>query len=195
MQTKTKTKAITGMVAMLLIASVLFAYPAFAAQSSTTTSASTQISAASRAANAQNQIAKPSGEGFRPDLKVGSTITYTTVSGIYWTPGNRDQNGSASLALEYTVTGVFNRGFALTLTAGSITLGNTTYALTSGSAELGPHGEFMVGQAAGANGFQFITRINNLGNFGSASFATIRIDLNNGSAQYYLRAMTTVVVA
>ncbi len=192
---QTKTKAITGMVAMLVIVSVLFAYPAFAAQSSTTTSASTQIPPASNKANAPNHLARPSGDGFRPDLKVGSTITYTTLSGIYWTPGNRDQNGSASVALEYTVTGVFNRGFSLTLTAGSITLGNTAYALTSGSAELGPHGEFIVGQAAGANGFQFITRINNLGSFGSASYATIHIDLNSGSAEYYLRAMTTVVVA
>ncbi len=192
---QTKTKAITGMVAMLVIASVLFAYPAFAAQSSTTTSASTQISAASTAANAQFAKERGDDHGFRPDLKVGSTLTYTTLSGTYRTPGDRNQSGSASVALEYTVTGVFNRGYALTLTAGSITLGNTTYALTSGSAELGPHGEYMVGQAAGANGFQFITKINNLGNFGSASYATIHIDLNNGSAQYYLRAMTTVVVA
>ncbi len=188
---QTKTKAITGTVAMLVIASVLFAYPAFAAQGSATTTAS-QIPSTT---NQSHSVDKWNGHSGRPDLKVGSVITYTTESGTYWPPGQRDQNASAAVSLEYTVTGVFNRGYSLSLTAGSVTLGNTTYALSSGSAQLGPHGEFMVGQATGSNGLQFILRINNLGNFGKANYATIGIDLNNGSAQYYLRAMTTVTVA
>jgi hypothetical protein len=99
------------------------------------------------------------------------------------------------VALQFTVTGVFQRGYALSLTSGTITIGANTYSLTSGSAELGPYGEYMVGQATGSNGFQSIFRINNLGNYGTASYATIHMDLNNGSSEYFLRAMTTVVVA
>ena len=192
---QTKMKALTGTVAMLVIASVLFAYPAFAAQA--TTSTTTASSGLTSTANKTTPVHKCNGDGLcgRPDLKVGSVITYTTQSGTYWPPGHRDQNASASVSLEYTVTGVFNQGYSLTLTAGSVTLGDKTYALSSGSAELGPHGGHMIGQATGQDGLQLILHINNLGNFGKNNYATIGIDLNNGSAQYYLRAMTTFTVA
>ena len=181
------------MVAMLVIASVLFAYPAFATQGTTTTSTSTQVSST---ASQQVPISSIDCDHCkRPNLHVGSTLTYATVSGIYWTPGHPNQNGSASVALQFTVTGVFDRGYSLSLTSGTITIGANTYSLSSGSAELGPYGEYMVGQATGSNGFQSIFRINNLGNFGTASYATIHMDLNNGSSEYFLRAMTTVTVA
>jgi hypothetical protein len=187
---QTKTKAITGVVAMLVIASVLFAYPAFASQSSTSSNYNNTTTTA-----AQTAAIKCGANCNRPDLKIGSVITFTTASGTYWPPGHRDKNSSAAATLEYTVTGVFNNGYSLSLTAGSVTLGDTNYSLTSGSAELGPHGGLMVGQAAGANGFQLLSRITNLGNFGSANYAIVGMDVNNGSAQFYLRVMATVVVA
>jgi len=199
---KTKTKAITGMAAMLVIASLLFAYPAFASQGSgiaANTSQAQAVSSTTTTTSNTQQLpasnAKACAHCKRPDLHVGSTLTYTTLSGIYWTPGHPNENGTGAVSLQFTVTGVFDKGYSLSLTSGTIALGATTYSLSSGSAELGPYGEFMVGQLAGSGGFQAIFRVNNLGNFGSASYATIRMDLNNGSGEYYLRAMTTVAVA
>src|SRR2546427_13120195 len=114
---QTKTKALTGTVAMLVIASVLFAYPAFAAQA--TTSSTTTSSDVTSIATKTTPVHKCNNDGpcGRPDLKVGSVITYTRQSGTDWPPGHRNQNASASVSLEYTVTSVFNQRYSLSLTA------------------------------------------------------------------------------
>ncbi len=174
-----------GMVGILALASILLAYPVMAAQQQTSTSSQTPT---------LSSLARP-GDKDRLDLKVGQTITISTVAGKYRAAGNANETGTATASLTLKVTGAFKHGYALSITGGTITLGNTSYTVTGGSAELGPYGRHMVGQGTGDNGAQFLFHGRGVGNFNGNEYAILRVDFSSGSAEYLAQFLVTESIA
>jgi hypothetical protein len=185
---KTSTKiaslgAAVGIVAALLALSgaltPVFAASPQAANSTSTTAAST--------ANI-------------PGLTVGQTITITSTSGHFHVVGNRSETGPASGTVTLTVTGKFANGYSLSITTGSLDVNGTTYAIASGSAEMGPYAHHMVGQgttvpavtAAGTTtSGTFLMRSTAHGSF-AGEYATATLDLQTGATEYAISLIGTV---
>lgn len=174
-----------GMVGILALASILLAYPAMAVQQETSTSSQTQV---------LSSLARP-GDKDRLDLSVGQTITITSVAGRYRAVGDTNETGTATASLTLQVTGAFKHGYALSITVGTITLGNATYTVTGGSAELGPYGRHMVGQGTGDNGAQFLFHGRGVGDLNGNEYAILRVDFSNGSAEYLAQFLVTASIS
>jgi hypothetical protein len=177
----TKKIALASTVGAFAAMALLFAYPAMAAPSGATQSPNVQQLL-------QHSASMPSQ---RIQLSPGQTITLTSVAGGYWVAGDRNSNGTASGSMTLQVSGAFAGGYALTVTGGSLTINGTTYAISTGSSELGPFGVYMVGHAqAGTAQFLFIDR--DLGRFGSANYGVLRVDFNDGTSEFAARLLVTV---
>lgn len=176
----TKKIAIASTVGVFAVMAMLFAGPALAASGTPST------------AQLQQMLQHPQYATLdRIQLAPGQTITLTSVAGGYWVVGDRSVNGTASGTMTLQVSGAFRGGFALTVTGGSLDINNTTYAISAGSAELGPYGVHMVGQGqAGTAQFLFVNR--DLGKFGNANYAILRVDLKDGSSEFAARLLVTV---
>jgi hypothetical protein len=184
---KTKVTAI-GMGALLVMVALAFALPAMAATPGNLgTSANGSIQTAANTASQNRPHPTPD----KISLTTGQTITLTSIEGGYRQVGNPSVNGTASGTIQLTVTGVFSHGYALSVTSGTVTVGSQTYTLTSGSAELGPYGRDMVGQAAGS-GVQLLFHARSIGSFGSIHNAVVRVDLSNGTTENIVRLLVTV---
>ena len=169
---RTKKIAFATTVAATLMV-LLFALPAIAASSSTTTN------------NASNKA----------DLALGQTITMTSISGGYKELSTPSINGTATGSVSLQVTGVFKRGYALEVTGGTLSFGGTTYAISSGSAELGPYGVHMVGQAQAGSSAQLLFAARNLGAFGTSKYGILRVDLISGANEFGVRLLVTITTS
>jgi hypothetical protein len=135
-----------------------------------------------------------------PGLTVGQTITISSTSGHFYVVGDKSETGPASGTVTLTVTGKFAGGYSLSITSGSLGVNGTTYAIASGSAEMGPHAHHMVGQgittpAASASGNttsgSFLMRATARGSF-AGEYATATLDLQTGATEYIISLIGTV---
>jgi len=179
----TKKMAIASTVGAFAVLALLFAYPAMAA--SPTSSQNPNI--------AQMLHSSAYSPSQRIQLTDGQTITLTSVAGGYWVVGDRASNGTASGSMTLQVSGSLTGGYILSVTGGSFNIDSTTYAISSGSAQLGPHGVYMVGNGqAGTAQFLFLDR--NLGKFGSTNYGVLRVDLKDGTSEFAARLLVTISV-
>ena len=177
----TKKIAVASTIGVFAVMALLVAYPAMAA-SAATPQGSNIHQLLQRSAYMRSQSIQ---------LTEGQTITLTSVAGGYWVVGDRASNGTASGTLTLQVSGSLTGGYILTVTGGSFSINGTTYAVSGGSAELGPHGAYMVGNGqAGTGQFLFLDR--NLGRFGSTSYGVLRVDLQDGASEFAARLLVTV---
>jgi hypothetical protein len=126
-----------------------------------------------------------------PGLTVGQVINITSTQGHFKVVGE-SENGTASAAVTFTVTGKFAGGYTLSITAGNLSVNGTTYTISSGSAETGPHAHRMVGQGTAATvgttsgtaaSGAFLMRATARGTFGG-EYATMSLDLQSGTTEY-----------
>lgn len=176
----TKKIAVVSTLGALAVVAMLFAYPAMASSAGTPQNTSVQ-QLLRHSANTPSQ---------KIQLSVGQTITLTSVAGGSWVIGDRASNGTASGAMTLQVTGVLSGGYAISVTGGTLNINGTAYTISSGSAELGPYGRFVVGQGqAGTATFLFLDR--NLGKFGSTGYGVLLVDLKGGSSEFAARLLVT----
>ncbi len=121
-----------------------------------------------------------------PGLTVGQVVNITSTQGHFRVVGDKSVNGTASGAVTFTVKGKFAGGYSLSITSGSLNVNGTTYTISSGSAEAGPHAHRMVGQGTatvGATSGAFLMRATARGTFGG-EYATMSLDLQSGTTEY-----------
>jgi hypothetical protein len=135
-----------------------------------------------------------------PGLTVGQVFTIASTQGHFYVVGDKSENGTASGTMTFTVTGKFAGGYSLSITTGSIDVNGTTYAVSSGSAESGPHAHHMVGQgstatvgttSATATSGAFLMRATARGTFGG-EYATMSLDLQSGTTEYAIFLVGTI---
>jgi hypothetical protein len=177
----TKKIAIASTVGVFAVMALLFAYPAMASSVSTPQRPNLQQLLV-RSAYMNSQTIQ---------LSNGQTITLTSVAGGYWVIGNRDVNGTASGSLAFQVSSALTGGYVLTVTGGSLTINGSTYAVSSGSAMLGPHGVYVVGNGQAGNA-QFLFLDRDLGRFGSTNYGVLRVDLKDGASEFGVRLLVTI---
>ncbi len=177
----TKKIAIASTLGALAVVALLAAYPALASSTAAPQNLSqSQLLLRSAYMSAQ-----------KIQLTSGQTITLASVAGGYWVVGERAANGTASGTITLQVTGDLTAGYILSVTGGSISVNGTTYTVSSGSAELGPHALYIVGQGqAGTAQFLFLDR--NLGKFGNTDYGVLRVDLKDGSSEFAARLLVTI---
>lgn len=117
------------------------------------------------------------------NIPVGQAITITSTQGRYFLVGTPSDNGTASGTLTFTVTGKLTAGYTLSLTGGSVTIGSTTYTLTSGTAQMDRGASGITGQGATTPAGQFILRATARGSF-AGSTGSVSLDLMSGSSEY-----------
>jgi hypothetical protein len=179
---KTKSLAMATVVGAVAVVALLFAYPAMASSTSVPQNPSIQQLV-------QQLQSRPAQ---KLQLSVGQTLVLTSVAGGYKQVGDSAVNGTATGTMTLKVTGTFTAGYSLSITSGTISLGGTTYAVSGGSAELGPYGAHMVGQGQAGSTAQFLFTATNLGRFGSTAYGVLRIDLTNGLSEFAVRLLVTI---
>ncbi len=180
MNTK-KRVAIASIIGALAVMALVVAYPAMASSAGAPQNY-TSGQLLQRSAHLGSQEIQ---------LTAGKTITLTSVTGGYWVVGGRDVNGTATGTVTLQVSGGLKSGYILAVTGGSFTINGTTYTISSGSAELGPRGLYMVGNGqAGTAQFLFLDR--DLGRFGSTNYGVLRVDLKDGTSEFAARLLVTI---
>ncbi len=196
----TKTLAATAILALMLtgIATVAFAHtnPTFSSntQNHDQTSASGTVqSKDSEKKNGEHGDHDDSGHGRDHrralDLKVGDTITLSNLEGRFRQVGNQSVRGNASGSFTFTVTGVFKSGYTLSMTSGTIVIGDQTYTVNGGSLQGGPHGRSLVGQGTAGSGVQFLIHTVVHGKT-AATNGMVMLDLQNGTTEYMVHLRT-----
>jgi hypothetical protein len=182
--TTRNTKIATLGAAALIVASFLALSGALAPVLAATATSHTSPSTATVATTSSGTI---------PGLSVGQVITITGTEGHYYVVGDKAENGTASGALTFTVTGRFAGGYSLSITSGSLTVNGTTYTVSSGSTEMGHYAHHMVGQGTvtGTATGAFLMKATARGTFGG-EYATMSLDLKSGAAEYALFLVGTV---
>ena len=177
----TKKIAIASTVVAFAVMALVIAFPAMAASAG-----------APQGYNTRQLLQHSAYLNSQPiQLTSGQTITLTSVAGGYWVVGDRNVNGTASGSMTLQVSGDLTGGYILSVTGGSLNINGTTYTISSGSAELGPHGLCMVGNGqAGTAQFLFLDR--NLGRFGTTSYGVLRVDLKGGSSEFAARLLVNI---
>lgn len=195
---KTAKVAAIGAVSVFAMVALLLAYPAMAATQAASLSPTVPLTGTSLASTSTSNtsiIPQPSA------LSAGQTISFTSTSGKYVAIGNHSETGTASGSVTFTVTGAFQGGYALSITAGSLVIGSNTYAITSGSAEMGPHEAHLVGQgavvgsgASSATG-SFLVAAGAHANFAGQTYNTLRFDITVGGTQYGVVLLATSAIS
>ena len=177
----TKKIAVASTLGAVAVVALLFAYPAMAAPAGSPQNPNAQ----------QLYIHSAHSHAQKIQLSVGQTVTLTSVAGDYWVVGDPGSNGTASGSMTLQVTGALSGGYTISVSGGALAINGTTYAISGGSAELGPYGRFVVGQGqAGSSTFLFLDR--DLGKFGTANYGVLRIDLQSGSSEFAARLLMTI---
>ncbi|HXW95449.1 MAG TPA: hypothetical protein VEJ19_07070 [Nitrososphaerales archaeon] len=179
----TKKIAIASIVGAFAVMALLVAYPAIAASPSASQSTSPSKLLQQSVTMASQKI----------QLTDGQTITLSSVAGGWWVIGDRADNGTATGTMTLQVTGVLKGGYIISVTGGSFNINGTTYGISSGSAELGPHRIYMVGNGQ-AGSAQFLFQDRSLGKFGSTGYGVLRVDLKDGTSEFAARLLVTVTV-
>jgi hypothetical protein len=187
---QTKKIALAGIAGLVVAFAFLAVYPAVAAYPSTGASQTPVASQGQIQVNSQSV-----GSLTKISFTSGQTITFTSTAGGYFVVGNQDINGSASGTLTLKVNGVLQGGYVVSVTGGTISVGGTSFTITSGSSEIGPYGKHMVGQGTASDGTFFLFREQSIGSFGSAQYGILRFDLSNGTTQYSVRLLVTAATA
>ncbi len=118
------------------------------------------------------------------NVAVGQTFTVTSTQGMYFVVGTPSNNGTASGTLTFTVTGKLSSGYILSLSSGSLTVAGTTYAVSSGAAQMNRGATGITGSGATTNPTgQFLFRTTARGTF-VGSTARLSLDLQSGSSEY-----------
>ncbi len=125
------------------------------------------------------------------NLAVGRTITVSSTSGEYTTVSSSSTNGTASGTLTFTVTGKLSQGYTLSLTSGNLSIAGTTYAISSGSAQMDPTGVTISGQGTTSPTGQFIVHARAHGTFVGSS-ASVSLDFTNGTTEYQVTLSSAV---
>ena len=179
-----KKIAIASTVGAFAVVALLVAYPAMAASPATSQNPNIPQMLQRSAYMASHRI----------QLTDGQAITLTSVAGGYWVVGDRASNGTASGTMTLQVSGVLKAGYIISVTGGSFDINGTTYTISGGSAQLGPHGAHAVGNGqAGSAQFLFLDR--NLGKFGSTNYGVLRVDLKDGTSEFAARLLVTIAVS
>ncbi len=197
----TKTLAATAILALMLtgIATVAFAHPNPTFTSSTrnqdqTSSSGTVQSKDSEKEHVEHGNHDDSGHGRNHpkalDLKVGDTITLSNLEGRFRQVGNESTRGNASGSFTFTVTGAFKAGYTLSITSGTIKIGDQTYTVNSGSVQTGPYGRELVGQGTAGNGVQFLMHATIRGT-AATPHGMVMLDLQNGTTEYMVLLRAT----
>jgi hypothetical protein len=177
----TRNLATATVVGIFVVAALISIIPAMA----------TSLAAPQNTLSQQSPSSAKSLPMQRVQLSVGHSITFTSVAGGFRQVGDKSVNGTATGSLSLSVTGVFSRGYTLSVSAGTVAFNEVTYSISGGSAELGPYGVLMVGQAqAGAAQILFGGRP--VGRFGNTSYAILRLDLKDGSNEFFIRLLVTI---
>jgi hypothetical protein len=179
----TKKIAIASMVGAFTVMALLFAYPAIAASPSAPQNTNPSQLLQQSATMSSQKI----------QLTDGQTITLTSVAGGWWVVGDRTDNGTASGTMTLQVTGALKAGYIISITGGSFNINGTTYSISSGSAELGPHRIYMVGNGQ-AGTAQFLFQDRSLGKFGSTGYGVLKVDLKDGTSEFAARLLVTVTM-
>ena len=125
------------------------------------------------------------------NLTVGQTITITSSSGYYYVVGTPSSNGTASGTITFTVTSKLSEGYTLSITSGSIVVGGTTYAISTGTAQTGPSADVISGQGTTTPTGQFLLQGTARGSFAGTT-GQLHMDFSTGSAEYSLNLTGTV---
>ena len=177
----TKKIAVASTLGAFAVVALLFADPAMAASAAAPQNNSIQQLYSHSAHSPSQKI----------QLSAGQTVTLASVAGGYWVVGDPGSNGTASGTVSLQVAGALSGGYAITVTGGTFTINGTAYAISGGSAELGPNGRLVVGQGqAGSATFLFLGR--DLGKFGDTSYGVQRVDLQSGSSEFTARLLVTI---
>lgn len=189
---KTAKIASIGAVSAFALVALLMAYPAMAATQSGTLAPNVPLTGTSLASTSNGStsiIPQPSA------LTVGQTLTFTSTGGKYVELGNHSNTGTASGTVVFTVTGAFKGGYALSITSGSLTIGANTYAISSGSAEMGPAQAHLVGQGQTGSSGTFLVAAGAHANFAGGTYNTLRFDVQVGGSEYGVVLLTTVAIS
>ncbi len=200
----TKTLAATAILALMLtgIATVAFAHP----NPISTSSHQTQQNQTTASNAVQSKDPEQKGDhgkggvhnkqGYERNhppaltLKVGDTITLSSLDGRFRQVGNESIRGNASGSFTFTVTGAFKAGYALSITSGTIKIGDQTYTVNSGSVQTGPYGRELVGQGTAGNGVQFLMHATIRGT-STTPHGMVMLDLQNGTTEYMVLLRAT----
>jgi hypothetical protein len=178
---KTAKFAAIGAASVFAVVALLLAYPAMAATQ--TSSTSTSI------------IPTPT------TLSAGQTITLTSITGVWHVlPASAKasvKTGPASGTVTLTVTAAYARGYALSLKSGSLTINGTTYAMATGSAEMGPLEAHLVGlgSLASATPGSFLFSAGTHTSFQGQTFSTLRFDIQVNGEEYGVVLVVTAQVS
>jgi hypothetical protein len=158
------------------------------------------VFAATPHASSVTNAAAPVSTSAIPGLTVGQVFNITSTSGHFKVVGDKSENGTASGTMTFTVTGKFANGYTLSITAGSLDVNGTTYAISSGSAQTGPYDHHMSGQGttttvgttstAAASG-AFLMRSTARGTF-AGEYTTTSLDLQSGTTEYAIYLVGTI---
>jgi len=122
-----------------------------------------------------------------PQLTVGCTITFSNLKGIAVTSpmANPTDRLNATGSFTFTVAGVYQWGYSLTITSGTVTIGTTTYTVSSGNLVLSGRGMSGTGQGTLSSGATFLVRLTGLsiGSNGSVS-GHVAFDITSGASQW-----------
>lgn len=173
----TKKTAVAATLGVFAVLALLIAYPAVATPSAANNTL-------------PQQLLQKSGQlGSQPiRLSVGQNVTLTSAAGGYSVVGDPEVNGTASGTMTLQVTGTLAGGYAVSVAGGTLSINGTSYAISSGSAELGIRGRLMIGQGQ-ATGGQFLFLDRNIGRFGSTNYGVLSIDLSSGPTQFAVRLL------
>jgi len=205
-----KTAIVTA--STMAIIAILLVYPALStvtAQTSSTSSTGSSTATTTATGTATSTCpAGPGGPGsgfpssngggwgmgghgqIRADVAVGQKIAFTSTSGQYAVLGNATSGGTASGSVVFTVSGNLTEGYTLSM-SGSVVIGSTTYAISSGSAQMSLSASTISGQGATSPTGAFILQGTARGSF-VGSTATISLDLKSGTTEYVVFLNGTV---
>ncbi len=129
-------------------------------------------------------------------LTSGVSFTLTSLAGGYRVVGE-GVNGSASGTLILQVTGVFHNGYTLSITRGSLVVGNQTYSVTSGAAQLGVHGRYLSGQctlttAHSQAEYTVLLAAKRVAGINGTPYYTVHLDLVVGQTEYLVTLLAQV---
>ncbi len=194
----TKTLAATAILALMLtgVAAVAFAHPNPTFTSNPQKQDQTNASSTVQSKDSEKEHGNHDDSGHGRDdpkalaLKVGDTITLSNLEGRFRQVGNESTRGNASGSFTFTVTGAFKAGYALSITSGTIKIGDETYTVNSGSVQTGTYGRDVVGQGTAGNGVQFLMHATIRGT-AATPYGMVMLDLQNGTTEYVVLLRAT----
>ena len=190
-----KTKAIGGATIIAVVA-LIFAYPVFAAALPFSAASPSAVTPAATAATSSNSSTATSILPPPPLLTVGQTVTFTSTSGTWRAidPVSKPhvRSGPASGVVTLTVTGAFEKGYALSITSGTLSINGTSFSITAGSAEMGPYLAHMVGQGSLSTAGSFIMGGSAHSNFFGTTYNTLRFDVQANGVEYGVLLLVSV---